>query len=226
MPACRRPIKERPAIDEYCMHSIVLTNLVQDRWDGPIGFCADIGAPRPVVGSRELQRILVHIGRPHPHLNPSRNSFRFADEVYDSRGTAEIPLETTPHVENIQVILDVVTADISALLGMDTMGKKSFTPCIVTNSLVKRMRDDDNGAQCIDVWSMELKRSTSNHLYSRICTPAASFFGRARLIKLHRNFFHPRATKLFSLIKRARPEHATAETLKAMEEIKKRCDPC
>ena len=51
-------------------------------------------------------------------------------------------------------------------------------------------------------------------------------FTLAQLAKIHRQFFHPSPTKLFDLLKIARPEYATPETLQIFKEISSRCDPC
>lgn len=51
-------------------------------------------------------------------------------------------------------------------------------------------------------------------------------FTRAQLSKLHRQFFRPSASKLFNLLKKARLEEGDPETLKTLEDISKRCDPC
>lgn len=140
--------------------------------DRPIGLCVDIGAPKSVAGRRELHRTLEHIGRPHPNLNPSRHSFRFADAVYDSHDTTNVLRGTPSPARTIHVTLEVVTAHVTELLGMDTMDKETLSPCTVTNSLVKWVREDDNNGQRIDLWSIEQKMYMSNHLYARICTPA------------------------------------------------------
>ena len=56
--------------------------------------------------------------------------------------------------------------------------------------------------------------------------PPKIYFTRAQLWKLHRQFFHPSAQKLFNLLRRTRPEEATPETLNTLRNLSKRCDPC
>ena len=76
------------------------------------------------------------------------------------------------------------------------------------------------------------KRSTwttgtfRRHTYVPFDVGTQNFFTRAQLHKLQRQFFHPSAIRLFNLLKRARPEHATPETREILEEISRRCDPC
>ena len=56
--------------------------------------------------------------------------------------------------------------------------------------------------------------------------PVRAYFTRTQLNYLHKQFFHPSATKLYNLLKKARPEEVTPETLSILEDISKRCDPC
>ena len=59
-----------------------------------------------------------------------------------------------------------------------------------------------------------------------MCFPIDTFFSKPQLKKLHRNFCHPSADKLFKLLKRARPDETTPETLETLKKISKCCDPC
>lgn len=61
-------------------------------------------------------------------------------------------------------------------------------------------------------------------MFAPLHMPKLTRFIPVQLNKLHHQFFHPSPDKLFNLIKRSRPERATPETLKALEEINARCD--
>ena len=52
------------------------------------------------------------------------------------------------------------------------------------------------------------------------------FFTKAELTKLHLQFYHPSARKLYNLSKRARPETANSSLLKTVEEISGACRTC
>ena len=119
--------------------------------------------------------------------------------------------------------MDVVDANIPALLGLDAMDENSLTPCLVTNTLVKRVAKQ---GKTTDLWSIKLNRAQSNHLFAPLRLPNVTRFSRVQLGKLHRQFFHPSPEKLFNLIKKARPEHATPETRDELDDITARCDPC
>ena len=144
---------------------------------GRPGFCVDIGAPRSVVGLKEARRLYNRIGR-RLRLTPSNRTFRFADSEHESLGTIIIPLETPPGISTIQVCLDVVSADVPALLGMDVMDENSLTPCTVSNRLIKRtVADHKNPSHyyIMDDWSVPLKRH-EGHLYAQVSIPVLTFF--------------------------------------------------
>ncbi len=56
--------------------------------------------------------------------------------------------------------------------------------------------------------------------------PRSIFFTRALFTKLHRQFAHPAATRLYNLLRRAQPEETSAETLGVLEDLTKCYDPC
>lgn len=65
-------------------------------------------------------------------LERSRERFRFADAVYDSLGKVKIPLLTKPRMPKVLFSMDVVDADIPALLVTDIFDRKSLTPFTVS----------------------------------------------------------------------------------------------
>ena len=93
-----------------------------------LAFCTDIRAPRSVIGVKEMNEIFSALNSQKPALNSSRNRFRFADAVFNSLGQIVLPLLTPLGQPSINVTLDVVTADIPALLGMDLLNRESLTP--------------------------------------------------------------------------------------------------
>lgn len=224
--AIPRRLKEWTDIHMFNIHAGNLAS--ESRVRRPVGFCCDIGAPKSVVGRKELNRILNAIGMHERKIFPSRNRFRFADAVYESSGRVMLPLFTPPGASKVIVEMDIVTADILALLGMDVLDKESLAPCTVSNRLVKRVlhKRPDGKNIYIDEWSVPKKRSASNHLYADLNLSTAMYFTRTQLSRLHRQIFHPSAQKLFNLLKRSRPEEATAETMEVLKDLPRRCDPC
>ena len=196
----------------------------------PIGFCADTGAPRSVIGMREFKRIRSQLGLRNIKVNPSKCGFTFADATYASLGSVTLPLYTPPGIPTIMVELEIVPADIPALLGLDVLDQHQLTIDTVHNVLAKRSRitTEEGSIYLIDDWSVPLVRAKSNHAYARIGNrqPVDIHFTRSQLVRLHRHFFHPSVEKLFNLISKARPEEATQETKRILYDITKRCDPC
>ena len=73
-----------------------------------------------VIGLKESRRIQGPTGR---RLQPrhSKRRFRFSDSVSKSLDIVIISLETPTGLPIVKVMLDVISADIHAILGMDMM---------------------------------------------------------------------------------------------------------
>ena len=120
-----------------------------------------------------------------------------------------------------------MSADIPALLGMDVLDHESLMADTVGNRLTKRSVVLDNVFYFyFDEWHMPLYRSKSGHVYVEMDCSTTVMFTRSQLGELHKQFFHPSSEKLFNLLKRARPEETTPETLQTLQDLSKRCDPC
>lgn len=221
--------KETEVID---MDDIRTADLVKEvrttRLQRVVGFCIDTSAPRSVIGKKELNRILLKHGIHHRRILKSTKSFRFADTTFKSLCSAHIPLNTPPGAPTIEGNLDIVETDIPALLGMDIMDKEGLTPCLISNRLAKRgrLKTVQGREVFVDDCYCPIIRSRTNHLYTELRLPLTTVFTRAQFTKMHRNFFHPSASKLFNLIKTARPENATKHTLELFKDITNRFDPC
>lgn len=101
-------------------------------------------------------------------------------------------------------------ADIPALLGTDILDKESLTPCTVSNRLVKHVphKKADGKEVYLDEWPVPVIRSSNNHLYAEMNLSEAIFLTRTQLCRLHRQFLHPSAQKLFNVLKRSLPDEA------------------
>lgn len=53
-----------------------------------------------------------------------------------------------------------------------------------------------------------------------------SVFSRQQLQKLHRRFSHPSADRLYKMLKNARPDETSQNTLDILENLTRRCDVC
>lgn len=191
------------------------------------GFCVDTGAPTSVIGLKELRRIFNQLGRRLPILRHSPKRFQFADASFDSLGKIDLPLATPAGIQAIFVTLDVVSADVPALLGLDILDSHHFVADTVSNRLVKRSiaTMEDGQKYCIDDWSVPLIRAHA-HIYADMRFPVLTFFTKQELSKLHRQFCHPSSDKLLQLLKKGRPNDVDSDTKKILDEIASTCDPC
>ena len=76
-----------------------------------------------------------------------------------------------------------------------------------------------------DEWSMPL-HGVDSHLYAKMSIPSQIFYTSAQLRKLHRQFCHPLAEKLYNLLKTAGVEAVTPKTLEKLEHIARTCELC
>jgi len=113
------------------------------------GFCIDTGAPTSVVGLTEVRRI-ANSARKRLKLRSSSKRFRFADATFDSLGRVFLPLATPCGVMAIYVPIDVVAADIPALMGLDVMDQHKLYVNTVTN------RSSDSTVMCTPRWPSRL----------------------------------------------------------------------
>lgn len=142
-------------------------------------FCVDTGAPTLVIGLKEAHRIFTRLGRKFPRLRLKkiRERFRFANAIFDSLGTLNIPLATPSGIKTLLITLDVVTADVPVLLGLDVMDLHSVTPDFVPNRLVKKhiiCKADNGTTQALTVSSIPLIRHAGN-IYASIFSPALTY---------------------------------------------------
>ena len=76
-----------------------------------------------------------------------------------------------------------------------------------------------------DIWKIKHTRK-DDHLYVPLSTPIQLFYTMAQLGKLHKQFAHPSAIKLFNLLKSAGTRAVTSKTLEKLEYLISTCEPC
>eukprot|EP00171_Calliarthron_tuberculosum_P023424 IDg23424t1 len=130
------------------------------------GFCCDIGAPCSVIRKKELRRILQKLRKRKLPIQKSNRRFRFADTTFGSFGTAELPFQTPPGSPLVFVTLDIVPADIPALIGLDVFDSETLIVDTVTNRLWKRVVTSRGGEKLeyVDIWHITLVRH-EDHVY-------------------------------------------------------------
>jgi len=176
------------------------------------GVCLDIGAQRSVVGRKQAMAYCRKLGKKF-HPKQSKFAFRFGNEVFASLGTIPVRIPT-PDGSFLGLDMDVVEANIPMLVGLDVLDREKLVADNVQNKLVAKHRG----------WSLPITRKLG-HMYVEWDFSSA-LYTKSELQKFHRHFYHPSVNKLFNLIGRAKPEDATPETRKLLEDISKACATC
>lgn len=176
------------------------------------GACLDTGAQRCVIGLNQARAYCRAMQIPFK-MKPSRVQFRFGDGTYSALGSLKISIPT-PQGSSISWNFDVVKADVPMLIGLDLLDEFKLVVNNVTNKLM-----------CLtQKWSLPIIRQLG-HLYLK-WSFSRNLYTKTELKKMHRHFHHPEASKMYNLIKRAKPEHATPETRAMLEQIGKACETC
>lgn len=176
------------------------------------GACVETGATSSVVGLSQAQAYYKESGRPF-QLIPSKRRFRFDNGSQKSLGTIELRLPT-PIGSFIRRPVDVVSADIPLLLGLDLMRDHGFIIDLPAMEIHQRTEG----------WSIELAFKVG-HLFVE-WDWATVLYTRAELEKMNLHFFHPSAQKLYNLVKRARPSNVDKDTLSTLDTISKAFATC
>lgn len=101
------------------------------------------------------------------------------------------------------------------LIGLDVMDKYSMQVLSVSNEL-----------ECVtEGWRTPLSRK-HGLIYWEWSNEMPTFFTRPQLERLHRHLLHPSTRKLYNLLRRAKPDQLTPETMETLNEIQKTCQTC
>ena len=95
------------------------------------------------------------------------------------------------------VLMNIVTVNVSALLGIDDTDSEGLYAYNVINRLVNRRvyNRSSEFPEYYDTWSVPIIGHDS-HLYSRMCFAPSTFYTTVQLLKLHHDFAHLSAEKL------------------------------
>jgi hypothetical protein len=111
-------------------------------------------------------------------------TFRFGDGVLKSLGCipARIP---TPNGNYIKMDMDVVQADVPMIIGLEVLDRE----CLVADNVENKLLSTKHG------WSLPITRKYG-HLYLE-WTQCNILYSKGDIQKLHLQFYHPSADKLF-----------------------------
>ena len=104
-----------------------------------------------------------------------------------SLGLVEIALDAPPPRRNIYILLDIVSFDVPALLGLNVLDSEKLYADNVTNRLVHRDVTSSTGEHLryMDKWSVP-QTSHDGHLYARMSFLTKTFYALLQLARFHR----------------------------------------
>jgi len=177
------------------------------------GACLDTGAQRTVIGNSQAKAYLASIGR-DAKLATSKDlgRYRLGGGSYVTIGIVHIRV---PIAEDFFLPLTVNSMDLNLpfLMGLDILDVYRMYFNNMTNHLV-----------CInEVVSVPLVRNFG-HVY--LDWGSSILYTFPELQRIHKNFYHAKAERLYALMRRAKDEHATPKTLRQLENVTEACDLC
>jgi hypothetical protein len=178
----------------------------------------DTGAQKSVIGQIQAESYCRE-NNTRFKLDPSTLSsttfFKFGSSLAKSIGMIRISIPIPGPKYFIELCVDVVNVDIPLLLGLDFLGKHQLNPLSVQNQL-----------WCVtERWTLSIIRK-NGHLYLRWNSTPFVNYSRSQLDRLHRQFFHPSAGKLWNLLNRAYPNSVCSNTLALLKDIGSSCETC
>lgn len=160
-------------------------------------------------------------------LAASPRHFRLADTIFKSIAQVTLPLAASYGKNSTPIFLDVIPADMPALLGMKVLDRKCLAAETVASRLTKVNYSNMTGsALYYDEWHKTLYRSKRRQVYAKMYFSADVMFTRFQLHKLHRQFSRPPPEKLFDLPHKSRPEESSPEIFTILQDLTTRYDHC
>ena len=142
-----------------------------------------------------------------------------------SLGLIELSLHTKANITKIMVLMDIIPVNVLALLGLDVLDAEQLYVNDVNNRLVHRrkLNRSRGGFEYVDQLSMPINSHVYN-LYSNMCFPPRTIYSTAQRLKLHPQFAHPSAEKLYALVRRAGLKSVTQQIIERLKEIENLCE--
>ena len=172
----------------------------------------DTGAQRSVVGMKQAISYCSEIGIDFDPV-PSRTRFRFGKGRSTSLG--RIPFIISTPQSMLTIWVDVVRQDIPMLIGLDVLEKYSLQVLSVLNEL-----------DCFQENWRALVHRKHRLIYCEWSDNMKTLFSRPQLTQLHRHLLHPSTRKLYNILKRAKPENLSSDTMSTLKDIQKTCETC
>ncbi len=165
------------------------------------------------MGRKQAERFLKY-GQSISRRDTDITKLRFGDNISEASEILEI---TIPHQKGVLVVdALIVQPDVPLPVGLDTMERTGLS---VNTALAI--------AECGEcTLQLTKKRGHLQYEWDSFKEQKSVFFTKTELKKLHRNFLHPSANKLFELIQRAKPTKATSDLRKRLDDLSTSCNTC
>ena len=181
-----------------------------DKWQGEI---FDTGAQYTVIGISKAQAYCLHMGVKFK-TSKNKKKYKFCNDRQKSLGAMNIRIPI-PGYKVINLKVDVVSANVPFIIGLDFLDKYRMFVNTVTHTRCARILDLQG--------TVVRKRG---HIYLERSQKHKILFTKSELVKINRNFSHPSTDKLYNLLKVARPWETDNMTKTILEEISRLCSAC
>ena len=190
----------------------------------------DSGCSKTVCGKKWLSVYLDTLSvmdRKSVKRNESSNQFRFGGgQIFPSMGSVYIPI----YIGTRRIILctDTVVCDVPLLLSRETLQKLHTTIDFKDNKVSMLDIDisivlSDSGHYCLPL-AREMKIGNKHTDMVLVNFKLDNINDRKKIIKLHRQFSHPSAVKLNTLLKES--GITDKNVFKLVREVSQDCDTC
>ena len=175
------------------------------------GACLDTGAQRTSIRLRQAKAYCRYTGT-NFRLFSNNNRYCFSNDRQTSLGSLIITIPLS-EAHTTKERVDVVSTDVSLLIGLDLLDKYGMFVNTITNRLNCPHRQ------------LSISRIRKNgYVYLEWPKRDHIFFSSPELLRLHRGFSHPATDKLYNVLRMARPYETNPDTKQVLDQIKQACD--
>ena len=179
---------------------------------GLLGGLMDIGAQSSCIGIAQAKEYCQAAGIDFK-LTPSLQRFCSGEGM--ARSIGRLPIAVPTPTDIITIWVDVVHSNIPLLIGLDSLDKYGLQVVSVTNEVESVHQQ----------WRIRPQRK-HGHIYWEWPMALKIFFTKPQLERVQRHMLHPSSKKLYTLLRRAKPEDLNSDTYSILQEIQKSCETC
>lgn len=191
----------------------------------------DSGCTRTVCGRVWLQSYIDSLSRSDRrsvHKDYDKCNFRFGDgEIHTSTEMVTIPVQFGS--QGVKLRTHVVNCDVPLLLSRDSLKRADAEIEFKTDTIVllgekMNVLVTSSGHLCVPLGNNDKSLSVKQVLFSTPLKPEDDSANERKITKLHKQFAHPSADRLKTLIRNAGMENAGIERI--VNSVSEACDIC